>query len=138
MGWRRSAAPLPSRSAIQAELAREWIECSLGGITLNLPRPFLLEELGVVAKCGDAAHEREHRVLACRLSVFLDLAVGRIAVAGNLICGLGGDGRHHHHFHQSKRPGLVRADPRYRSERLDRRKTSNYRLALSHALDTDG
>src|SRR5215467_390358 len=83
--------PWPHRllgSSIHAELARKRIKCSLGGITFHFPSSFLLEELGVVAKHRNAAHEREHRVLAGGLPVLLDLALGRIAVAGDLICGL--------------------------------------------------
>jgi hypothetical protein len=59
----------------------------------------LLEELGVVAEHGNATHEREHRVLARGLSLPLDLPLRRIDVAGDLIRGLGGDGRHHQHLH---------------------------------------
>jgi hypothetical protein len=97
----------------------------------------LLKELGVVAEHGDAAHEGEYGVLICGLSVLLDLALRRITVASDLIRGLGGDGRHHHHLHQSKSARFVRADPRYRTERLNCGQTPNYRVALCHALDAD-
>ena len=44
-----------------------------------------MEEFGVVAKHGNAAHEREHRILAGRrLPIFLDFALGRVAVTGDL------------------------------------------------------
>src|SRR5262249_3289610 len=117
-------------SAIHAELAREGIERSLGGIAFSFPRPFLLEQLGVVAKHRDATHKREYRIDARWLSVFPNFAFGRIAVAADLIRGLGGDGRHHHHLHQSECTGFVGADPRYRAERLDRRQSPDYRVAL--------
>ena len=86
---------------------------------------------------GDASHELENGVLRRGLPVFLDLALGRIAVAGDLIRRLGGHGRHHHHLHQRQRAGLVGADARYRAERFHRREPPDDGIALGHALHAD-
>src|SRR5215469_8357333 len=102
-------------SAIHTELAREGIERSLGGIAFYFPRPSLLEQLGIVAKHRDAAHKREYKIVARWFPVSPHFAFRRIALAGDLIRGLGSDGRHHHHLHQSECAGFVGADPRYRT-----------------------
>ena len=122
---------------VHPELGRERIERALGRIALHLPDAFLLEQLRVVAEHRDAPHELEHRVLARRLPVLLDLALRRVAVAGDLIRRLGGDGRDHHHFHERQRAGLVGADARYRAQRFDRRQAPDDGVALRHALHAD-
>ena len=122
---------------VHAELGRERIERPLGRIAFHFPGAILLEQLRVVAEHGDAPHEVEHRFLARGLSVLLDLALRRIAVTGDLVRRLGGDGGDHHHFHERQRAGLVGADARYRPERLHRRQPPDDGVALGHALHAD-
>src|SRR5438876_12110312 len=99
---------------VHAQLARPLTAASSCWISFHLPGAILLEQLSVVAEHADTPHEVEHGSLARRLSVLLDLAPRRIAIAGDLICRLGGDRRNHHHFHEGERAGLVGADARYR------------------------
>ena len=54
-------------------------------IAFYLPRPVLLEQLGVVAQQADPSHKREHRFVACGRSVLFDLPGRRIAIAGDLV-----------------------------------------------------
>jgi hypothetical protein len=68
---RRSLLGLP----VHAELACERIKRPLGRIAFHLPGAILLKQLRVVAEHADAPHEVEHRFLARRLSVPLDLAL---------------------------------------------------------------
>ena len=100
---------------VHAKLGPERIEGPLSWISFHLPGAILFEQLSVVAEHADTPHEVEHGLLARRLSVLLDLAPRRIAIAGDLICRLGGDRRNHHHFHEGERAGLVGADARYRA-----------------------
>ena len=126
------------RLAVHAELGRERVERALGRIALDLPDAVRLEELGVVAEHRDAADQLEHRVLARGLAVLLDLALGRVAVAADLVLGLGRGGRHDHHLHQGQGAGLVGADARHRTQGLHRRQAPDDRVAARHALHADG
>lgn len=99
----------------------------------------IIEEFGIVAQHGDAAHQREHvRQSTDRLAAGLDLAFGRIAVAADLIGRIRRHDGGHHHFHQGQRSGLVRADARDGPQRFDRRQTADDRVALGDALHADG
>ena len=123
---------------VHPELGRERIKRPLRRIALDLPHPFLLKELGVVAEHRHAAEQPEHRVpLVRRLPVLLDLALGCVAVAGDLVLRFGGGSRYDHHLHQSQGTGLVRADPRHRAQGFYGREAPDNRVALRHTLDAD-
>ena len=93
--------------ALHAELVGERIQRAFGGITLHLPHALRLEQLGVVAEQRVAAEQLEQQVFCGGLPALLDIAVGRIAVAADLVLGLGRRRRHDHHFHQREGSGLV-------------------------------
>ena len=103
----------------QPDLGGERIERPFGRVALHLPDAFLLQQLRIVAKHGDAAHELQNRILARGLPVLQDLAPGRVALTGDAVSRFSRDGRDHHHLHQRQRAGLVGADSGYRSKRLD-------------------
>ena len=123
---------------VHPELGRKRIKRPLGRVTFDLPNPFLLKEFGVVAEHRHAAQQPEHRLpLVRRLPVLLDLALGRVAVAGDLVLRFGGGSRDDHHLHQSQGAGLVRADPRHRAQGFYGREAPDNRVALRHTLDAD-
>ena len=122
---------------VHPELGRERVEGALGRIALDRPDALALEQLRIVAEQRHAAQQLEHRILARGRAVLLDLALGRVAVAGDLVSCLGGGGRHDHHLHQGQRAGLVGADARHRAEGLHRGQAPDDGVALGHPLHAD-
>ena len=62
------------RLPFQPDLGGEGIERSFRRVALHFPRPFLVQQLRIVAKHGNAAHQFQNRVLARRLPVLQNLA----------------------------------------------------------------
>ena len=121
----------------EAKLVAERVESPLGRVAFHLPGAFFLADFRIVTEHRDAPHQPENRVLACRRAVFQHLAFGCVALAGDFVGRIGGDGGHHHHLHQGQGSGLVGANPRDRAQGFDRRQPTNDGVALGHALHAD-
>ena len=122
-----------SRSPPALTTGRE--QCAFGGIADDFPRPFFLDEMGVVAAEEDGREFEQRRgVLRFRLlALEAHFAVRPVAFAGDFVALARDVERAHGHFADGQGAGLVRADDRRRAERLDRRQFAHERAAAGHA-----
>jgi len=123
-----------------AQLGLRHQEGGLGGIALHGPFPAVLAQHGVVGE-APAGQNEPHLVgdggvaIARRASIDHNVALRSVARAGHLGLAGSGDHRGHRHLVAGEGAGLVRADDRRRSERLDGGQLLDDGVLAGHALD---
>jgi hypothetical protein len=123
-----------------AQLGLGHQEGGLGGIALHGPFPAVLAQHRVVGEAPAGQHEPDlvgHGgvAIAQRASVDHDVALRSVARPRHLGHAGPGDHRGHRHLVAGQGAGLVRADDRCRSQRLDRGQLLDDGALAGHALD---
>ena len=130
----------PDRLGIGARFEREYDQRALHRVAVDDPLGPRQPQCGVIAKQSRLSDRAEFGI-AGRVNcdaLAKDVPAQVVAASGRLERGRGCHDGADHHLVQGERAGLVRADGRYRAQRLDRRQAADDRVALRHPLDADG
>ncbi len=121
---------------LEAGLGSKRDERALHRVAMDRPRLAVLAEMGVVAQ-EPGAYERQCRGtahLVARIAGKCQLTARRVAGTARDNDAVRGDEPFRRHLVARERAGLVRADDRCRTQRLDRGEAADHGIAGGHAL----